>query len=274
MGKQEVLMPATPSKNISNLNRLAEGRTAEVFAWEAGKIIKVYRPGFPAEDARYEADVAVNVQESGVACPHFFGMTEVDERPGLIYEKIEGIPMLELVTKSPWRVPALARQMAALHIQMHQPFISADLPTQRGKYTWRIEHTPSLSGNLKPALLGQFARLPDERRLCHGDFHPANVMVSGTRSVTIDWIDVSVGHPMADVARTSVILLGAAATLRNPLFGFVVRWFHSIYLKEYFKSDGDLTLYQAFFPIVAAARMAEGITELQDWLLAQAQKVG
>ena len=255
-----------------SLELIARGRTAEVYAWEAGKVVKLYRPGFGTEDADYEAKIATAVQESGVACPRFYEQAEVEGRPGLIYERIDGIPMSEMVLKAPWRIPALARRMAVLHRQMHQPKIDTPLPIQREKYTRRIEHSHILPAPLKSRLLEAYTKIPDENRLCHGDFHPGNILSTAEKDLAIDWIDVSVGHPFGDVARTSILLLGMSAT-SNPLLRLVVDWFHSTYLRTYFASGGNQAIYRAFLPIVAAARLAEGIPELQGWLLKQAETV-
>ena len=251
---------------------IARGRTAEVYAWKTGKVVKVYFPGFSAEDAQYEAKVAAAVQQSGVACPRFYEQVEFEGRPGLVYERIEGIPMFELVMKAPWRIPTLAKRMAKLHLEMHQPFVEPDLPNQREKYTWRIEHSDILPAPLKSRLLDAYIKIPDESRLCHGDFHPGNILSTAEKNLAIDWMDVSVGHPMADVARTSILLLGVSAT-SNPLIRLIVDWFHSTYLRAYFASGGDQAVYRAFLPIMAAARLSEGIPELQGWLLKQAEAV-
>jgi uncharacterized protein (TIGR02172 family) len=251
---------------------IARGRTAEVYTWETGKVVKVYFPGFSAEDAQYEAKVAAAVQQSGVACPRFYEQVEFEGRPGLIYEHIQGVPMSEMVMKAPWRVPALAQRMAKLHLEMHQPLIKAELPNQREKYARRIEGSDILPAPLKSRLLDAYTKIPDESRLCHGDFHPGNILSNAEKDLAIDWMDVSVGHPMADVARTSILLLGMSATT-NPLIRLLVDWFHSAYLHAYFASGGDRVLYRAFLPIVAAARLAEGIPELQVFLLKQAEAV-
>lgn len=253
---------------------IARGRTAEVYAWEPGKIAKVYFPGFSAEEAAYEAKIAAAVQESGVACPRFYEQVEFDGRPGLIYERVNGVPMSELVFKGPWRIPSLARRMAKLHRAMHQPTIEADLPNQRGKYTRRIETSTILPAPLKTRLLEAYAKIPDESRLCHGDFHPGNILSAGDQDLAIDWIDVSIGHPLADVARTSILLRGAAATISILPVRWLVNWFHDQYLQAYFAEGGDQALYRSLLPVVAAARLSEGITELQDWLLKQAETVG
>ncbi len=52
-------------------NPIAQGRTAEIYAWDAKKIIKVYRAEFSLEDAACEASIASKVQEAGIACPRF-----------------------------------------------------------------------------------------------------------------------------------------------------------------------------------------------------------
>ncbi len=252
---------------------LARGRTAEVYAWETGKIAKVYFPGFSAEDAAYEAKIAAAVQASGVACPRFYEQVEFEGRPGLIYERVDGVPMAELVFKGPWRVPSLAKRMANLHRAMHQPKIEADLPRQREKYTRRIETSNILPASLKTRLLETYAKIPDESRLCHGDFHPGNILSAGTQDLAIDWIDVSLGHPLADVARSSILLLGTAATVPILPVRWLVNWFHNQYLRAYFADGGDQAVYRALLPIVAAARLAEGIPELQGWLLRQAEAV-
>jgi len=91
--------------------------------------------------------------------------------------------------------------------------------------------------------------------------------------VIIDWIDATVGNPLADVARSSVIMLGVRGMEQAPRSEkIVVRWYHRIYLRHYFRlASCDADEHSAWCPIVAAARMSEGITEIEDWLLAQAR---
>lgn len=257
----------------ATLQKLATGRTAEVYAWESGQIVKVYFPQFPRADAEYEADIATKVQAAGIACPRFYGLSEMANRPALVYERINGQPMAEIVQRQPWRTPQMARRMARLHRSLHQASSDSELPLQREKYRSRIEHNPRLDPHLKQTLLKRLDALPEARRICHGDFHPGNILCTPQRDLGIDWIDVSLGHPLADVARTSILLLGMAATIGNAFIVGIVRWFHSVYLENYFQPDEDRSVYRAYLPIVAAARLAEGITELEPWLLKQARTV-
>jgi hypothetical protein len=102
------------------------------------------------------------------------------------------------------------------------------------------------------------------------------VLLSGRDATVIDWIDATRGNQLADVARTSIIALGAAESAQTSkrLLKLVVKLFHSVYLKQYFASrPGDEKEYRRWLPIVAGARLSEAIPELEAWLLAQAALV-
>jgi aminoglycoside phosphotransferase (APT) family kinase protein len=111
--------------------------------------------------------------------------------------------------------------------------------------------------------------------LCHGDFHPGNILMTQQGEVVIDWIDSALGNPLADLARTTIIVLGAIETnqIRNPLIKQFVRLFHKLYLRQYFSLHaGGEYEYSLWLPIVAAARLSENITELEKWLIGQVEK--
>ena len=122
----------------------------------------------------------------------------------------------------------------------------------------------------------QTIQLPDGDQLCHGDFHPANVLATPQGEVIIDWIDATRGNPLADLARSSIIAQGVAATEQttSPVEKLFVRLFHTIYLRHYFAlRPGGREEYGRWLPIVAAARLSENIPEIEQWLLAQAARV-
>jgi aminoglycoside phosphotransferase (APT) family kinase protein len=59
------------------------------------------------------------------------------------------------------------------------------------------------------AALGPMA-VGGEAVVCHGDFHPLNVVVDGTDAAVIDWTDAGLGPREADVARTLLLFRVAA----------------------------------------------------------------
>jgi uncharacterized protein (TIGR02172 family) len=260
-------------KNISLDQPFARGRTADIHEWDDGYVLKLFHNWFELENIEYEQKIARAVHASGVKSPGVGELVQVERRNGLIYERVAGASMLEMFQHKPWRVIQLGRTLAELHAQMHDCVCDAEVPMQRRKLQNKIKNADALPVYLKPKLLDALASLPDGDRVCHGDFHPANVLISENDSTVIDWIDATRGNPLADVARTSIITLGAAASsqIPNPVLKVFVRVFHSAYLNHYFRlRPGGEDEYRRWLPIMAGARLNENIPELEKWLVEQA----
>ena len=249
---------------------IARGRTADVYDWDDGHILKLFHDWFELENIEYEQKIARAVHASGVKTPAVGDLIRVNEHNGLIYERAEGESMLAMFQRKPWMVFTYSRLLAKLHAQMHECVFNADVPPQHAKLKNKINHADALSASLKSPLLNALNSMPEGDRVCHGDFHPANVLISGNDATVIDWIDASRGNPLADVARTTVIFLGAVETnqIPNPMAKIFLRLFHTRYMREYFRlRPHDRNEYHRWLPIVAAARLTEEMPELENWLV-------
>lgn len=261
---------------ISLDNPIARGRTANVYDWGDKYVLKLFHNWFEFENIEYELKIARAVHASGVKTPAVGELLQIEGQHGLIYERAGGESMLTMFQRKPWMVFAYSRLLARLHKQMHECVFKADVPHQHRKLQSKINHADALSVSLKNSLLNALASLPEGDRVCHGDFHPANVLLSEKDATVIDWIDASRGNPLADVARTTIIFLGAAETDQtpNPFLKMFIKLSHAAYLREYFRLyPNGRDEYRRWLPIVAAARLTEGMPELEKWLIQQAQKV-
>jgi uncharacterized protein (TIGR02172 family) len=255
---------------------LARGRTAEVYEWGDGHVLKLFHNWFSLKDIQYEMKIAHAVHASGVKSPAVVKLIQVQGRNGLVYERSIGETLLAMFQRKPWNVVRYCKMLAQLHAQMHDHIFHADVPNQRAKLQHKISEANTLPASLKAALLKRINFLPEGDRICHGDFHPGNVLITDDTATIIDWIDASRGNPLADVARTSIILLGITANsqITNPIFKMAIQFIHSIYLREYFRlRPGGNEEYRQWLPIVAAARLNEGITEIEKWLIEQARQI-
>lgn len=255
---------------------IAYGRTAEIYAWDEGQILKLFHDWFPRESIAYEARLAEMVHGSGLPVPAVGEMVDVNGRTGLIYQRVAGAALFEVMPQRPWTIFHYARRMAELHVAMHRHTITLEIPRQRQRLVEKIEAAQPLPDQLRTRILAALAALPDGDQLCHGDFHPANVLATPHGEVIIDWIDATRGNPLADLARSSIIAQGVAASAQTTtaVEKLFVRLFHAVYLRRYFalRPEGKVE-YGRWLPIVAAARLSENISELEDWLLAQAEKI-
>jgi uncharacterized protein (TIGR02172 family) len=259
-------------KTISLDQPLAHGRTADVYAWEDGFVIKLFHTWFPFEDVEYECRIAQAVHASGVRSPAVKEIVQVHGRKGLIYERKNGKTMFALLKRQPWKVFRYGILLAQHHSQMHACDFNAEVPLQKQKLQNKIKRADALPVHLKAKLLDALEPLPAGNKVCHGDFHPDNIIMTENDAIVIDWIDAAKGNPLADVARTSVLALGSASTQTHGMNLFI-KLFHAIYLREYFRLNPiGREEYREWLPIVAGARLSENISEVEQWLLEQAGK--
>jgi uncharacterized protein (TIGR02172 family) len=252
--------------------RIGVGRTADVYAWAPGWVLKLYHPWWPLVKIEYEAQVGRAVHAAGVASPAVGDIVALDGRYGLVYEHIMGPSMERVLEAEPQRLDELARTLAQLHAAMHS-HTSGDLPPQRYLLEHHIDQASPvpLDGTLKQRARQVLDTLPDGSQLCHGDFHPGNVLMAPGRLTAIDWENACLGSPLADVART--LLLLETAHLHFPreqqdgdLPAGIMR-FKEQYLQEYISlTRADAALIAAWRLAVAAARLHEGIAEEESYL--------
>ena len=99
----------------------------------------------------------------------------------------------------------MPRWLADLHMKVHQKSIPG-LPIYKNHLAYDIAHTKYLSDDQRQKLISVLKALPDRQNLCHGDYHPGNVLITKDGTIIIDWMTACSGSPWVDVARSSMIL--------------------------------------------------------------------
>jgi hypothetical protein len=193
---------------------IAHGRQAEVYAWDGGDaVVKLYRAGFDGHAA--EAAALARLDGTGIA-PRLLDMVTIDGRVGLVLQRVDGVDMLTLLQRQPWRLLGLARTLAHAAQRIHRVQARADLPDLIRVLGERIG-AADLDVRRRDFALRILDTLPAGDRLCHGDFHPGNAVVTGDGTSIIDWPAATRGVPAADFARTMLLLRHADPLPGTPL---------------------------------------------------------
>jgi Ser/Thr protein kinase RdoA (MazF antagonist) len=242
--------------------RIAEGREAEVFEWEEGAVLKLYRPGYLGHVP--EAAALSAIERGGGPAPRVIDAVEIDGRHGLVLERLEGRDMLSILEHRPWQMLDLARSLAEAHALIHGIEAPPDLPELKKLLVARIEAGVE-DRSLRDFALRVLEPLPEGNRLCHGDFHPGNVLISELRVSVIDWSNATRGVPEADFARTALLIgHGDPPPGTSGLLRALVRIGRSLfagsYARNYRRRAPRLLQNVRSWEIAhAAARLAEGI---------------
>jgi Ser/Thr protein kinase RdoA (MazF antagonist) len=239
---------------------LAEGRTAEVFAYGEGRVLKLDRPEWNGL-SHFEATVLEGLADAGVAVARPHGTVTVEGRSGVVLSRVDGPSLFEVLTaSSPAEAEELARHFAAVQLTLNA-IVVGGLPDLVPRLRGEIEASVT-DVALRTELVALLAGLDDGGHgVCHYDFHPLNVLVGAEGWVVIDWLTVAAGPAAADLART-LVLVGRWSTEPLVTFSRAVR---RIGQADRGLRDEDL---DAWIRVVAAARLGEGFRGADAaWLL-------
>ena len=175
---------------------IGRGRTAEIYAWGDSQVLKLFRQDWPDDWVEYEVKIARIAQQAGLSAPAVGEELDIGGQRGVIYERVDGPSMLHSVAIKPWTLFKTARQFADLHASIHLLTVN-DLPLQRESLKRAINRAPHLTDSMKSGILQRLELLPDGNALCHGDFHPDNILMSEHGPVVIDWMTATQGNPIA-----------------------------------------------------------------------------
>jgi aminoglycoside phosphotransferase (APT) family kinase protein len=261
----------------AELQKITQGATAEIFVWDDKRILKLFFDWMEQGSAQREADVTNAVIASGFPAPKVYEVVMVDGREGIVYDRIDGKPFLQILEAKIWQGFSLVRRMADLHTKLHTLTAHESLPSLHQSLERKITNEARLSDTLKSKLLKHLAALPDGDKICHGDFHVLNILDSQPKPTVIDWVDAKRGHPYADVARTVVIHTEhphahEVSKLLYILLPILQRFIVSTYLRRYCElTYSNVADIQQWIPIMAAARLRESSGK-HDQLMAMIQQ--
>ena len=247
------------------------GRTAEILAWNGNTVVKLFRENWPLTLAKWEEKVARLVSEAGAPMPAVHGIVEFEGRHGIIYERVDGPSMLEELMSKTEETEHFANVFAELHAQIHSLKVRG-LESQRSQLEKKIRNAKPLPENGKGRALEALRKLPDDNVLCHGDFHPDNIIMSTHGPIVIDWNDATQGNRLGDISRTLLLLQHGEPVQpfrqdKEQIQSLRTR-FIMIYLRRYSQiRPMSLENVQMWHLPITAARLSESIKEEESRLL-------
>jgi aminoglycoside phosphotransferase (APT) family kinase protein len=244
---------------------LARGNVADIHPWKEGRVLKLFHSGYTEEHARREAELTRAARDAGIAVPEVIDVVSAQGRAGLVLEWLQGRTMLHALVADPASAVGMARQFGALHALIHSRAGPA-FPSQREVLLAQIAQAADLPERLRSTALQLLEQLPDGDSICHGDFHPLNVLLAPGRPVVLDWFKATRGNPDADLARTALVLSfvpvpGDVAAHGKGIDGPTREAFYSAYRAQYNESRpySDPNVRRWVVP-VAVARLATAIS--------------
>ena len=255
---------------------IATGFTAEIYTWHDGQVLKLFKQGRSRQTVEYEANLTRMVHATGLPVPAVGEIMEIGGRFGLELERVDGISMLQAIIQWPWKSAYYAYMLAELQVEMHQRQVPG-LPSQIERLKKKIGRAPNLPEEVRQIAFCKLETLHENDKLCHGDFHPDNILLTSRGPVIIDWIDATRGSPLLDVARSTLLFGGGPLPPGIPrawLLRILQHRLYNLYLSRYIQiiplSRKQLS---EWLPVVAAGRLDENIYFDEARLLSIAKRL-
>jgi aminoglycoside phosphotransferase (APT) family kinase protein len=195
------------------------------------------------------------VESLGLPVPTVWSVQQIDGRWGIVFDRLSGVSFVEQMRSDAAAIPQYLEILARLHTRIHA-HTANQFSSLKGWLASSITRAMPLDEPRKQILLNGLKDMPDGDRLCHGDFHPMNVLGEASQPMVIDWPNAWRGDPAGDVCRSYLISKLHADEIAEP------------YLDAYCRAAGvPRHSVLDWLAYVAAARLAEDVPGEQHRLL-------
>ena len=226
--------PSTVAGGLDSYVHFVEFSGADLpLEWQRPLVVRVLPAADRLAQAQREAAVQTWAADNGYGAPRVLAVIDPDDAVGLpvqVMERAEGKVMIAAITSRPWQTRRRVNQLAALAAKLHalptdgwpgpdEPLAVVDHRLSLPRRAVATLDLPELAAALREAEDLAPRSISDERVVCHGDFHPLNVIVEedGDGASVIDWTDAVIGPREADVSRTALLFSVAVIAAKSPV---------------------------------------------------------
>lgn len=223
--------------SMDGLKLLGSGKSGDVYAFDQGRIVKLYRDGRGEYEVLKEFLAAVLMEQKGMKAMKPYEVVKCGEAFGIIYERLTGISLKDRIYQEPERAGEYGAYCARVMRENHSVLLDEDygLSVRYEFVRWaesiRI-FTPAECSVVKTAI----HEIPDRLCLLHMDPTPENLLLLLDGSCA--WIDLEAcgtGHPAFSIqALYCPDFLGMLPGIA-PHDAEILRRFWKSFIQQYFE---------------------------------------
>jgi len=184
---------------------IAIGRTAEIYNYSEDKIIKLFFENYK-ENVEKEFNINLLIQNKLKNTAKVYEKIIIENREGLIFDEINGKSFLRLIFENPDEINNYIDIFYENQKEINNIQIQNGLERYEDEIVKSLKTNDFLDKKVINYILKIIQNTEKRYNLCHGDYHPDNLLVENNETYVIDWINARIGNPIIDKARTYILL--------------------------------------------------------------------
>ncbi|MCP4251819.1 MAG: phosphotransferase [Candidatus Scalindua sp.] len=252
------------------MQKIGTGRTAEVYDYENGKVLKLFYTDYSVKAIEEEYLIAKNISSVTSLVPKVYDIVHNKNRTGIVYDKIEGKMLSDYLSGNLINARKIIRKFAQTQKEISDINVE-NILNNTDKLRERITSSRLLSDSEKETVL-KYLSIINNNELCHGDYHPENVFVDQNYDFkVIDWANMFVSNKYIDIARTYYLIKSGKTLNGKTKLGSLVEWFGrriiaKFYWEEIKAGEGRREYFLPCLFIVIITRYEENIEQEKKWI--------
>ena len=244
------------------LEKIIAVRTDKTVYRDGDLAVKVFGSHYDKADILNEALNQARVEEIGLNVPRVEEVCKIDGKWAIVTDYIEGKTLQRLMDENPDKFDEYLDKFVDLQLEVQRktcPMLNSLTEKMQKKIS-----QADLDATCRDELHTRLAAMPKHNKVCPGDFHPSNIIITDEgKAYILDWSHVTQGNASADAARTYLLFW-----LEGNIEG--AEKYLNLFCK---KSDTAKQYVQKWIPIVAASQSVKGKPEEKEFLLRWADVV-
>lgn len=187
--------------SIDGLEMIGQGSCGKVYRLDEETIVKVLNEGLDRGVIESEREKAQKAFINGIDTAISYDVVKVGNQIGVVYEMINADTFSSIMQKNPDKIEYYMGLYAEYLKNMHSThFQPGALMPVKPKWYGAISYISVFTDDEKEIVKEMIDAVEDRDTFVHGDYNMGNVLYQNDKPILIDMADISVGHPIFDLA--------------------------------------------------------------------------
>lgn len=250
--------------DLTNLRLLAQGGEADIYDIGDNKVLRVLRDKNESMFGREKILLPI-LQNHHISVPKVYKYIEVDGKPAEVMQKITGLTMTQQLGHHPLEIVSEIKKLAHMQIDVSNVEADCKLTAIKDIINYYIKQPPLLKEHLIEFTLRIFKELSPKNFICHGDFHPGNIMIQDGKYYIIDWTGVYRSDFISDIAHSYLLMkcvprVPGQSCIEFAKLKLVGAFIANVYLNEILRiKNFDMALFSKWTVVMSFLRVYYGL---------------